>query len=363
MTKILDKRVSEIEVLRFPLVLLVLFIHMIPAAIYPFDLSWKVGSAYIFVSEIISHHIGRVAVPAFFLFSGYFFFLKLQNLNVRIYADQLRMRLRTLFIPYVLWNVLFVLVVLLKNFIFGKMGMMEDDMYAHIKGASYYNILWGGPFLYPLWYLRDLICMVVLSPLFFLLFKYTKWIGLLAIIMSYLLIWESNIDGLSTTAFMYFGVGAFMGMYKFDLMILGVGYKFWKLLIAISLVTVATYFSGTPYYEYWIRLFIPSGVIAILCAGSVLVKTRGLNQSLMRLSSPVFFIYAIHSIYIINWIKGAFAKLPVQNSDWGKLLGYFTVPIICSLVCLCLYGLMKKFLPNILSVLIGGRIIVQSVKK
>ena len=353
---------ESIEVLRFPLMILVVFIHVIPPESYPIQLRWDADSIYTLFTELISHLAGRIAVPSFFLFSGYFFFLKLHSFNTRIYIRQIRNRWRTLMIPYLFWVLLYVLLVVIKNLVLSKLGVREDDMYAEIKDGHYYEVLWGGPLLFPFWYIRDLICMVVLTPLFYLLFKYLKVLGLLLLVITYLMVWELNVPGLGTTAFLFFGAGAFLGQHKYDLMALGLNYKSWIVSAAVIFLAIAAYYNATPFYEYWIHPFVLFGVAAVLCAGNVLVKTVKLKSHLLNLSSSVFFIYAVHSIYIINWLKGGFSKSSLSGQAWGRLLIYFTVPIICLLICMCLYQLMKKYLPKLLALSTGGRIAVKPVK-
>ena len=75
-------------------------------------------------------------------------------------------------------------------------------------------LFWHTPVNYPLWFLRDLICMSALSPLFYAFFKYLKIYGLLILLALYLSVWETNIAGLSMTAIMFFGAGSYMGIYK-----------------------------------------------------------------------------------------------------------------------------------------------------
>ncbi|KEQ28190.1 hypothetical protein N180_00705 [Pedobacter antarcticus 4BY] len=352
-----------IEVLRFPLMILVVFIHVIPSEIHPVKLNFDLNSIYSLSSELISHHIGRIAVPCFFLFSGYFFFLKIEALDRRVYTTQMEKRLYTLLIPYLLWNLLFVIVVLLKNYIFTELGRSSDEMYSQIYSSSFYDIFWRGPFVFPLWYLRDLICMAILSPGFYLLFKYTKGFGLLFIVLPYLLVWEPNIPGLSSTAFMFFGIGAFAGQNQLDLGAIAHNHKIQKFLIAALFLGLATYYAVTPYYEFYIRLFIPFGIVAALCIGDLLVNHKLIKISLLRLSSSVFFIYAIHEMYIINWLKGGFSKLQLFSTGWGKLIAYFTIPVLCLLICLCFYKLAKMFLPGLLAILTGGRKTIKVIKE
>lgn len=72
-----------------------------------------------------------------------------------------------------------------------------------VRNNSLYMLFWHTPVNYPLWFLRDLICMSALSPLFYAFFKYLKIYGLLILLALYLSVWETNIAGLSMTAIMF----------------------------------------------------------------------------------------------------------------------------------------------------------------
>ncbi len=59
--------------LRFPLIVLVVFIHVLPIKLNIIDeFSLSDRNLYLYISEIISHTIGKIAVPCFFLFSGFY---------------------------------------------------------------------------------------------------------------------------------------------------------------------------------------------------------------------------------------------------------------------------------------------------
>lgn len=353
---------EAIEVLRFPLMILVVLIHVLPFELQPIKLAWAADAVFTIVSELISHHLGRIAVPCFFLFSGYFFFFKIQTFNGTFYSKQLSRRWRSLLLPYLLWNMLFVVAVLLKNFLMLEMGGVADELYDQLQNRSWYDILWKGPFLFPLWYLRDLICMTILSPVFYLLFTYIRWFGLLLLLAAYLMVWELNVPGLSTTAIMFYGTGAFLGMYGYDLLLLVSKYKALQLFTSLALLGTAAYFSLTPAYEYWIRFFTLSGLVCTLSLGNLLCKSTLLKNSLLSLSDTVFFIYALHTIYIINWLKGGFARSAVFSAGWGKLAAYLIIPVACLLVCFCLYKFMKRCFPQLLAVLTGGRIFTRPIE-
>ncbi|NAW51338.1 acyltransferase family protein [Elizabethkingia argentiflava] len=346
---------SVIQLLRFPLIVLVIFVHMLPFELKKMKWSLQGYDIYNNITELISHYIGRLPVPCFFLFSGYFFFIKVSEWNASIYFSKLKKRIKTLLIPYLIWNILHILTVYLKNLIFYQFGKGWDEGYHEIRTLPLYDLLWGRPINYPLWYLRDLIVMMILTPFYYYYYKYTKIYGLMLSLMIYLLVLESNIPGLSTTAIFYFGLGSFMALSGRNMLAFSIRYSKVAIIMAVIALGMTSYYTGSHFYEYCMRIFIVFGVIVMLFLGYKLYKYEKLKNTLIALTSSVFFIYALHTIYILGWLKGGWLKTPLSTSYSGKLLGYFLIPFICIGMIFLLYRLMKRFCPKILSLMIGNR--------
>lgn len=353
--------VETITILKFLLTILVVFIHSVNFEIQPIHLSFDAKDIYSILYELISHNIGRLAVPCFFLFSGYFFFLKLKQFSLSEYKSQLQKRMKSLVIPYVIWNLAFILIIILKNNILIKIGHQPDDNMTLFSTSSWYDLLWKLPINYPLWYVRDLICMVLLSPIFYILFKYIKGYGILLLIIIYLMTWELPIPGFSTTSFVFFGAGAFAGLKKIDMIEFSQKNASYTLLLSILMLAIATHNNGTELYEHLIRLFILSGTLSTLYLGSLIQRTK-IKSLLLTLSSASFFIYLTHIVYIMHWTKGGFSRISFFNDGVGLILGYFMIPITCAFICLFLYKILKIIAPGVLSFTTGGRM-VSNVKK
>lgn len=81
----LEKRQSEvIAAMRFPLMVLLLFAHVLPMVSVPIEMNLSEMNIYHFISEGISHNLSRIRNPLFFFFSGFFFFRKLEEWNARL---------------------------------------------------------------------------------------------------------------------------------------------------------------------------------------------------------------------------------------------------------------------------------------
>lgn len=341
-----------IDMMRFPLIYLVVVIHMIGFATPKVHLSTNPQDIYVFITEMISHNLANIAVPFFFLTSGYFFFLKLRKWEWNKYGDSLKKRIKTLLIPYLFANILIVFIGFSKDYSASLLGVqaLKENI------PSLYDIFWGMPADYPLWYVRDLMCAMVLSPVLYFLIEKTQIGILLLLFFAYFVGLGVGITGLGTPAFLYFTLGGFIAIKDFDLLDICRRLKWISYIFAPVLLLIATLFSGTDYYLVFQRFFTVVGIIAIVNIFNYLFNTIPFRKYLRMLSAPTFFIYIVHEMYIINWLKGGFQKLPFSHSFWGMLIGYFVIPIICVAICLALYYFLERFLPRFLAVLTGGRL-------
>ena len=91
-----------ISFLRFPLIVGVILIHtQLPNANEEFV-------CYENTKFIISNVIARIAVLLFFVCSGFLFFFKTEEFSLHTYLSKLKKRVKTLLIPYLIWNTLFI---------------------------------------------------------------------------------------------------------------------------------------------------------------------------------------------------------------------------------------------------------------
>ena len=133
--------------------------HLVPG-----DLGWW--------GEQIVYGVTEIAVPFFFLASG--FFLRRSMLAGNSYWHQIKKRLLSLVVPFFFWCILFFLweslLVWGYNVLHGvrtTSGAYSIATILKLLGVWYMGV----PALTPLWYVRALFCLVVLTPFFLLLLK------------------------------------------------------------------------------------------------------------------------------------------------------------------------------------------------
>ena len=151
-----------IDWLRFPLAAAVVLLHTgeSTTGFYGPDF-------YSTLCIVLSQGICRIAVPCFFFFSGFLFFSRLEEWDTGVWLGKIRKRGRTLLLPYILWNVLALLVGVGYGWLRSRFNpeVIPVSLLDTLRQNGWLNIFWtstwGCPIDYPLWFIRDLI---VLGP-------------------------------------------------------------------------------------------------------------------------------------------------------------------------------------------------------
>lgn len=365
--------------LRFPLAVLVVFIHVYHPNIdvYKLHMMGFSGIAiYEYVSRFFSVVLGSSAVPIFFIISGYLLFLKVDSYSKDVYIGKVRKRWQTLAIPYFLWIVLYALEAIMSQEVgslitHGKpwtdfIGFFRQNDCMHMFWDSRVwdeRITWlgvethkSGPFLLPFWYMRDLIVMILLSPIVYWLVKRLRivWICFLGII--YMLdIKVSWMSGTFVVASLFFSVGSYFGINKIDFT--KALWKFRYVIFPLTLILVCLQTYGID--EKNIYILSPWLVIfqslALIILASVLCKFPKLLAFNKKLASTSFFVYSIH-LFVLGYVTIIVNRLiPVRDIWYVNIVNYFMTVMVIIMVCLILYWILLKCVPGILGILVGDR--------
>ncbi|MDR0535608.1 MAG: acyltransferase [Puniceicoccales bacterium] len=197
-----DLQSRVISALRFPLIVGVLLIHtrVRPGA--------GADGFFFYIEALFSRVIGHVSVPLFFFFSGYLFFRGpnpgagkggVSAASNGIFPSswwlaKLRGRVRTLLLPYVLWvggwAVLYA--VLVKTGLIGASRPLDARFFLHAFWDVEADADGTRPLAGQFWFLRDLMCAVLLAPA--LGFLAARRIGA-AVVLALGLLWFFDAQG------------------------------------------------------------------------------------------------------------------------------------------------------------------------
>lgn len=260
-----DLRLSRvIDSMRLPLVYVVVMAHLLPFTFKEVSLPDTSNELYTLISEMFSYHIGRIPVGCFFLVSGYFFFTKYADNLLQFGFSQLKNKPGRLLVLFFACNIIMLLAILLKNFIFVYSGLRNDVAYPYFSETSMFQLLWSSPINFPLWYVRHLMCMILIFPIIFYFIKLFKHYAIITLGMLYLGVIEPGIPGFSMTAIFFFSAGAYFSIYKGDILDLFDRVKVVSILLMIAFLVLSLLANGETNQEYFMRVFLIAGVVSLV---------------------------------------------------------------------------------------------------
>ncbi len=115
-----DLRSQSLDLLRFPLALFVVAVHVFSPFPYIDTADMPVTDA---IFRFVAAFIKDQSVPVYFFIAGYVFFLGV-NMSIDAYAGKLRRRCNSLLMPYLVWNTVAILY-MLKVFLPGISSVSE----------------------------------------------------------------------------------------------------------------------------------------------------------------------------------------------------------------------------------------------
>ena len=370
-----DSTLSQvITALRFPLIVLVLFVHSnFKGVSFAWDNALKasfslpIGNINLSLGtfiDFISGSLAPLANPFFFFISGLLFF-HCRQFTRKVYINKIRHRLQSLLIPYILWNLLFLLIIAIGSSLRPGWTAIIDKPLSNFTIKDYLLIFWdisligqkGGlatPIDIPLWFIRNLMVLSLASPFIYrtihLLSRWHKRLALFMLIIFLYAIhylpdqWEGWGQSL-----LFFSLGATFTILKWDVTKLLKPYGIYGIIGACLF-----------YWAQLANLMYAALIVTIISLTTYIIERRqqqGLTSKLIPniLTDSSFFIYAAHTLPqgIILWSL-KLEWLPITGAT-SVLIVYFLSPVILTTVCLLSFILLRRISPISLYFLTGGR--------
>ena len=381
--------VNYISALRFPLAFLVVLIHVYGSV-------WQASASPGLDpwASLLCKDFPSFAVPLFFAISGFLFFYRKPHPTLLDYRTKFRRRVSTLLLPYLAWNVLAFALYALKDCLGGQPIQIPFSLHlfwdARINGAATENV-WGqavgatpAPVLLPLWFVRNLIVVTLLSPLLQPLLRLRWGLGLLLLGgVYYAQLWP-NFFGLDFNAFWFFSLGAWCSLHEKEplaltrplalpaaiitpLALAGLCLASRSAdeipllagLLPPSAAPLAKSAENLPHSAGFIplldnlfqQLYILGAMVLALHAAGRFCRSHSPSPFLSQSS---FFLYACHTILLLP-LAGKLAPL---SAPWPlplQLLTLLFAAALATALSLLLFYLLRRFLPRASSLLTGVR--------
>ncbi|MGF0068925.1 acyltransferase family protein [Candidatus Spyradosoma sp. SGI.093] len=331
--------------LRFPLIVLVVFIHVPKATA---DFSWAFE-----MEKLITNVFARVAVPLFFVISGFLFF-RGSAWSREICFKKLRSRAGTLLVPYLTWACFALAYWLAIHVVLrGEIPTAKDLLRPFFAGGVNF----------PFWFIRELMVCCVAAPLIYRLVKRFSFVPVLA--LGVVVFARGAIDqnflikgGIGTTSIFFFLIGSTLALEKIDFVAVCRRYAF--PLTAVYVPVAFWDWFCIKDFQAWNPIAHNFGIL-FGCAAAVgltaVAVERGIFKRREFLENGAFFVFAAHTFcfVVVNralkfLIFGGFGE---GNAQW--LVYYFSCGIVSIAVCLGVYRILRRAFPWSLRFLTGGR--------
>lgn len=298
--------------IRFPLIVLVILIHVYSelTQIVAID-SYLISSLMRWISLIFA----RTAVPFFFLISGYFFFYGIEKFDLACYMGKLKRRVKSLLIPYIAWNTIFLFLYAVKGNEVGYRDFWDGNG--------------GSPICYPFWFIRDLMIVCVSSPIIYFIVKKLKYIAILFIIA-----WMV-IEGGISESFTFFVIGATLSIYRIEIII----NKTKALIITIFSLVVSLIFTNwalvNNYVLYAVVLVLMMGIYSLMC---LIYEKIYIPRFLM---DSTLFVLGLSTLLIMLLVK--LMQHFTVISSLTLFITYILIAFLAAVISVTCYSIISRF--------------------
>lgn len=373
-----DLRSQSLDLLRFPLAVVVLTIHTVNSngfSMHGKKISIDEFPILMEMNHFVDGFLRGQSVPIYFFISGFVFFLGIE-LTREKYIQKLRNRVKSLLIPYIIWNIIGVLKVSIMfipclSSIFPNAYKIQLDFSLSAILETFWDASKGifiyplnedvttnniSPEVGPLWFIRDLMIVVLCAPLLYWILKRTRFyfVMLLGILWFVSNDEVRHLDQL-LSAFFFFSWGAYMSINKKDM--LQVFGRFFKVsviayvLLGISHITMAHYYpEACPIIK---KMNVFAGLLFAYNLSAWLLKNKICTVNPF-LAASSFFIYVSHRL-ICSDIPKILFMLFHPTSDIGMLLMFLSGILFTVFLLLSVFYLMRRYVPSVLKVVAGRR--------
>ena len=351
-----DEHLARLDVLRFPLIALIVYLHACGVTANFADGTRGLADARTVENvQVITGSISRIAVPLFFLMSGFLFFRGV-TFSVATYHAKLQARARSLLIPFLFWNLaLFVLVAVAQSVsalapLFNGQNLAVRSMSAFQMVDAIFGIT-RYPIAYQFWFIRDLMILVIASPLIWLAARHLAKPTLIVLLWAWVfdawpVLWPAG------EPVLFFFVGAMIAIRGGSLFL--VDRISWWIAPLFVLGLWGFYVSHqTGWMNFLLRPAIAIGVVLALKASRWLAASDRWRDRLVWLGGTSFFVFAVHEPLVTIGKKVAYRAFPMTA---GNLLTIYAVlPALIVAFALLAYWALLKMMPGLLRFVTGGR--------
>lgn len=301
------------------------------------------------------------AVPLFYVISGYLFFLKVPEGFCSI-EGKMRKRVKTLLIPYIIANIFTFLFYCGINAIALKFGGVSSALNFKIFDEIAVLGVWGTlkmvfidpPIAFQLWFVRDLMVMVLFSPVIWIALKWLislkhRGLGWIAPLILAAIYCGGFFWGYLITLF-WFMTGGYLAMAAVD--VIAPKFRFLNVAVPGVAVIILIVWLIAGNHPKIAGLLIPLFGVPFLWYSYDLIAKRLRSQVVDWYARFTFFVYLIHEPFL-----NIFKKIPLlfSRTEATLIVCYLLIPPFFYITACWVGSIFSKLLPNAYKIYTGGR--------
>lgn len=342
---------EKLRIISFIAILFVLYIH----AGYPDEVNENM-TVPVAVRTCIVGVFSQGAVPMFYFISGFLFFYGIKN-GISDVFKKVKKRIKTLLFPYVIAALFFPLFFVVLEFIPGASVYINSSSYADrfsslsllsILSSLFFDSGNGTPWAYHLWFLRDLIIIVALTPA---LYYIRKWTGpwSIAVVLALHLLFPQ----------LKFTYGMFW--FIFGSWVLGDLHNLPRrafYLMFVVFIIMSSYRQFNPHVSWKYFRIIEESLCVCSAWGLydvfVSKKFRLATIPLLQLACQfTFFLYLYHEPAFHIVVKGI--PLVLGRNEFSYTAAFMLSPLVFAPFLIAVGYFLRKYTPAVYEVIAGGR--------
>ncbi|WP_274534640.1 acyltransferase family protein [Pararhizobium polonicum] len=342
---------SRINLMRIVLISGIVFVH-VPHD--PQTSPFLGNNGFIdWIRVFLGDSLFRVGVPCLSAISGYLMFRR--GIDAFDYGKTLRSKARTVLLPFLIWNLSFLLLVVIAQRSGMGFGYLPDAIHATPRElATLAFAVESLPINVPLYFLRDLLLCILLAPILAALIRRYP-LTTLTVFFVYAVFPIHNGLFLKKSILFGFSCGIYASLHRINIRALDPhAEKIAVLSLAVAaLLATALYWTG-PEYPVWIEMLrglaAICGIVGSWTISAILIRSQ-LGRQLSKSEGLSFWIFCAHYPLLI-----AFWMIWNRAANPGLYpLFYFSAPILALLILVVSDNLAKRLTPWLHAILTGSR--------
>lgn len=298
------------------------------------------GNTYF--QEFVFSTFTRVAVPVFFIISGYLLF---QHYNI----SKIARRTRTVFVPFLLWSIITIAVFTFLQHVPFLSSYFNNQF--QLTSESVFTRTFIKPLNGALWFLRDLYILVLISPI--ILFVNKSRLCSNIVLLCLFIIWIIQPVRFLTESGLFFYLGTYFASrkeLKFNLKLNG--NVLFCIFMLFCLIFPALYTESNK--TILIKGLVLLGCVAIYSNKKFFLKDNLINRCLDSFKKYSFFVYASHQI-VCQFLKKILLQIiPVYNI--ASVIVIYILTVCCTIVvCIYMQKVLMVVMPKLVKILTGNR--------